>query len=43
MIFSMYLILKFVGKQTNSVTYSWSRFMEIVSSVLAKLIEKLKL
>lgn len=41
-IFSMYLILKFVGKQTNSVTYSWSRFMDIVSSVLAKLLETLK-
>ena len=39
----MYLVLKFVGKQTNSVTYSWSRFIEIVSSVLAKLLEKMKL
>ena len=42
-IFSMYLVLKFVGKQTNSVTYSWSRFIEIVSTVLAKLLEKMKL
>lgn len=37
-IFQMYLVLKLVGKQTNSVTYSWSQFTKIIDSILDKLI-----
>jgi hypothetical protein len=40
--FQMYLVVKLVGKQTNQVTYSWSRFLNTVDLVLVKLIETLK-
>ncbi len=42
-LFQMYLVLKLVGKQTNQVTCSWSRFMTTVEQLVKKLIERLKI
>lgn len=39
----MYLVMKLVGKQTNTVTTSWSLFLDSIGILLSKLINNMKI
>jgi hypothetical protein len=41
-IYQIYMVLKLIGKQTNQLTYSWARFITLVDSLLAKLLDTVK-
>jgi len=41
-LFQIYLVLKLVGKQCRCVTYSWQRYLQVVDSLLLKLVDNLR-